>query len=57
MHGLSTEEKFILNQIRPCTLGAAKRIQGVTPVALFELIRYTKKLRAGANSTDVEALR
>jgi len=57
MHGLSTEEKFILNQIRPCTLGAAKRIQGVTPVALFELIRYTKKLKGGPNSTDFDALK
>jgi tRNA uridine 5-carboxymethylaminomethyl modification enzyme len=54
MHGLSTEEKYILSQTRPCTLGAAKRIQGVTPVALFELIRHTKKLRSRANIPEAQ---
>jgi len=45
LHGLSTEEKLLLSKARPTTLAAAKRIQGVTPVAVLELIRFTKKSR------------
>jgi len=45
LHGLSTEEKLLLSKARPSTLAAAKRIQGITPVAILELIRYTKKSR------------
>jgi len=45
VHGLSSEEKLLLQKARPGTLGAAKRMQGITPVAILELVRYTKKLK------------
>ncbi len=40
---LSAEIKQKLKQIRPPTLGAASRIQGMTPAALVSLLRYVKK--------------
>jgi tRNA U34 5-carboxymethylaminomethyl modifying enzyme MnmG/GidA len=43
IHALSHEEKFLLSKARPTTLAAAKRIQGITPVAAFALIRHTQK--------------
>jgi tRNA uridine 5-carboxymethylaminomethyl modification enzyme len=46
VHGLSIEVKQLLSKARPGTLAAAKRIQGVTPVAVLELIRHTKKAQA-----------
>jgi len=45
IHALSYEEKFLLSKTRPSTLGAAKRIQGITPVAAFALIRHTQKAK------------
>ena len=44
IHGLSTEEKSLLQKAKPGTLGAAKRIQGITPVAILGLTRYTRRL-------------
>jgi tRNA uridine 5-carboxymethylaminomethyl modification enzyme len=46
LHALSIEEKQLLSKCRPGTLGAAKRIQGITPVAVLELIRYTRKAQS-----------
>lgn len=40
---LSKEEIFILSRIQPHTLGAASRLQGITPAALTALLRYVKK--------------
>jgi tRNA U34 5-carboxymethylaminomethyl modifying enzyme MnmG/GidA len=45
IHALSHEEKFLLSKARPTTLAAAKRIQGITPVAAFALIRHTQKAK------------
>ncbi|CCF60347.1 hypothetical protein KAFR_0J02830 [Kazachstania africana CBS 2517] len=39
MSSLSSECKLLLNQVKPITIGQARRIQGVTPAALFELYR------------------
>jgi len=46
LRGLSSEEKDLLSKSRPVTLGAAKRIQGVTPVAILELFRLSTKMQA-----------
>lgn len=43
VHGLSTEEKIRLSEARPGTLAAAKRLEGITPVGILELIRYSTK--------------
>ena len=45
---LSTEIRQKLRQIRPETLGAAARIQGMTPAALVSLLRYVKRDKASA---------
>jgi tRNA U34 5-carboxymethylaminomethyl modifying enzyme MnmG/GidA len=42
---MSTEEKEVLSKSKPVTLGAAKRIPGVTPVAILELFRYSMKMQ------------
>ena len=41
--GLSNELREILARSRPATLGAASRLQGVTPAALVLLLRYVKR--------------
>ena len=40
---LSTECKLLLNRVRPLTIGQARRIQGITAAALFELYRVARK--------------
>lgn len=40
---LSSECKILLNKIRPDTIGQARRIQGVTAAALFELYKLQTK--------------
>lgn len=46
--GLSTEIIAKLSQIRPRTLAAAGRIQGVTPASIICLLRYIKKQKRQA---------
>jgi tRNA uridine 5-carboxymethylaminomethyl modification enzyme len=46
--GLSTELREKLAQIRPASLGAASRIQGMTPAALSALAAHMRKRRASA---------
>ncbi|ETI59759.1 tRNA uridine-5-carboxymethylaminomethyl(34) synthesis enzyme MnmG [Marinomonas profundimaris] len=43
MEGLSNEVKQKLNQLRPATLAAASRIQGITPAAVSLLLIHLKK--------------
>ena len=45
---LSTEIRQKLRKIQPETLGAAARIQGMTPAALVSLLRYVKKDKAAS---------
>jgi tRNA uridine 5-carboxymethylaminomethyl modification enzyme len=44
MTNLSNEVREKLSQIRPHTLGAAARISGITPAAIFSLLRYVKRV-------------
>lgn len=45
---LSTEVRSKLKRIRPHTIGAASRIQGITPAAVIALMAHIKKSRAKA---------
>jgi tRNA uridine 5-carboxymethylaminomethyl modification enzyme len=46
--GLSAEVRDKLNAVRPASLGAAARIQGMTPAALAALAAYARKRDMGA---------
>uniref|UniRef100_A0A665UH25 tRNA uridine 5-carboxymethylaminomethyl modification enzyme C-terminal subdomain domain-containing protein n=1 Tax=Echeneis naucrates TaxID=173247 RepID=A0A665UH25_ECHNA len=39
---LSEEVREILDRVRPSTLGAASRLQGITPAAVINLLHYVK---------------
>jgi len=43
IHGLSMEEKKILDLIRPENIGMARRCEGVTPHGLLRLLSYVRK--------------
>ncbi|XP_076615340.1 5-taurinomethyluridine-[tRNA] synthase subunit MTO1, mitochondrial [Chaetodon auriga] len=42
---LSNEAREILDRVRPSTLGAATRLQGITPAAIVNLLRYVHHTR------------
>jgi len=48
MASLSAEERQKLAAARPATLGAAARIEGVTPAALVALLRHVRRSGEGA---------
>ncbi|KAJ7915574.1 glucose inhibited division protein A-domain-containing protein [Mycena leptocephala] len=43
IHGLSNEIRERLQLVRPATLGAAKRMEGMTPACIVHLLRYSKR--------------
>lgn len=48
---LSSEVCRLLNTIQPKTIGQARRIQGVTPAALFELFRLVRRQKKPDENT------
>ena len=42
IHGLSTEEKRVLSETKPESVGQARRIEGVTPAGALRLLVYVK---------------
>ncbi|RKP36542.1 glucose inhibited division protein A-domain-containing protein [Dimargaris cristalligena] len=56
LKNLSNEEKDKLKRIRPTTLGAAKRIEGVTPVSIISLLRYVKRTKRSPEPRGLNAL-
>ncbi|KAI9310914.1 glucose inhibited division protein A-domain-containing protein [Dichotomocladium elegans] len=53
LNQLSNEIRHKLSVIRPETLGAAKRIEGMTPAAMVVLMRFAR--RAGTGNQDVSS--
>ncbi|CAG8613050.1 5927_t:CDS:10, partial [Paraglomus occultum] len=55
IHNLSTEARTKLKTIRPPTLGAAKRVEGMTPASLIVLLKYVQRQNrtTGGLSSDV----
>ena len=51
VQGINTEGQLLLNRVRPQTLGQARRIQGITPVAMFELYKLAAKRAPRADLT------
>lgn len=52
IQSLSSECKTLLNAVKPSTIGQARRIQGITPAALFELYRLINQTTRHANITS-----
>ncbi|KAG7795702.1 hypothetical protein KL944_005339 [Ogataea haglerorum] len=44
MSSLSSEARALLNEAKPETIGQARRIQGITPAAIFDLYRLAKRV-------------
>ncbi|KAG7872696.1 hypothetical protein KL938_005274 [Ogataea parapolymorpha] len=44
MSSLSSEARALLNESKPETIGQARRIQGITPAAIFDLYRLAKRV-------------
>ncbi|KAF9366441.1 Mitochondrial Translation Optimization [Mortierella sp. NVP85] len=54
---LSNENRTKLERLRPATLGAAKRIEGMTPTSILELLKYIQKTKRPATTITGEAVR
>ncbi|KLJ05355.1 tRNA uridine 5-carboxymethylaminomethyl modification enzyme GidA [Blastomyces silverae] len=52
--GLSTEERAALERVRPESIGMARRIEGMTPVAALKLLAYVRKNTAGPIREDAQ---
>ncbi|KAF9109597.1 Mitochondrial Translation Optimization [Mortierella sp. AM989] len=54
---LSNENRSKLERLRPATLGAAKRIEGMTPISILELLKYVQKIKRPATMITGEPMR
>ena len=48
--GLSSEARERLSRLRPASIGAAKRMEGVTPTSVLYLLKYAKRTHRGPRS-------
>ncbi|KAF9175608.1 Mitochondrial Translation Optimization [Mortierella sp. AD010] len=54
---LSNENRSKLERVRPATLGAAKRIEGMTPTSILELLKYVQRAKRTTTMTTGEPIR
>ncbi|KAH8813891.1 glucose inhibited division protein A-domain-containing protein [Flagelloscypha sp. PMI_526] len=54
IHGLSSEIKERLARVRPASIGAAKRMEGMTPSGVVVLLKHAKKMH-GRSARNVES--
>lgn len=52
VHGISNEERQVLQRVRPVSVGMAKRIEGVTPVGALRLLMHVR--RGSGFSKEIE---
>jgi len=60
VQGLSMEERILLSEVRPESIGQARRIEGITPTGCIRLLQYVEKRRrveAKATVTEIEKIR
>jgi len=55
--GISNELKGKLEKVKPSSIGAAKRIEGMTPASLVNLLRYVKLNMKGEGQVDAQTQR
>ncbi|KAF9947945.1 Mitochondrial Translation Optimization [Modicella reniformis] len=53
---LSNENRSKLERQRPATLGAAKRLEGMTPTSILELLKHVQKTKRSAKTITGEAM-
>ncbi|KAF2172764.1 hypothetical protein M409DRAFT_49297 [Zasmidium cellare ATCC 36951] len=49
VHGLSWEEKKVLGETRPESVGQARRVEGVTPAGALALLAWVRRFGGGGN--------
>ncbi|KAJ5521251.1 hypothetical protein N7527_005366 [Penicillium freii] len=54
VHGISNEERQVLQRVRPVSVGMAKRIEGVTPVGALRLLMHVRKGSGFSKEIDGE---
>ncbi|KAJ5822768.1 GidA associated domain 3 [Penicillium robsamsonii] len=54
VHGISNEERQVLQRVRPVSVGMAKRIEGVTPVGALRLLMHVRKGTGFSKEIDGE---
>ncbi|KAJ5437348.1 GidA associated domain 3 [Penicillium cf. griseofulvum] len=54
VHGISNEERQVLERVRPVSVGMAKRIEGVTPVGALRLLMHVRKGTGFSKEIDGE---
>ncbi|KAJ9483258.1 hypothetical protein VN97_g10147 [Penicillium thymicola] len=54
VHGISNEERQVLQRVRPVSVGMAKRIEGVTPVGALRLLMHVRKGSGFSKGVDGE---
>ncbi|KAI0313798.1 glucose inhibited division protein A-domain-containing protein [Amylostereum chailletii] len=53
--GLSSEERERLTRVQPRSIGAAKRMEGMTPTGIVGLLRYSKRTYAQSQRAKAQA--
>ncbi|KAI0065130.1 GIDA-domain-containing protein [Artomyces pyxidatus] len=54
VEGLSSEEKERLGRVRPRSIGAAKRMEGMTPNGVVALLRHAKRTFGRSRQQDID---
>ncbi|KAK7682052.1 hypothetical protein QCA50_015016 [Cerrena zonata] len=56
VEGLSSEVRERLTMVKPTTIGAARRMEGMTPTCLVSLLRYAKRTHKHKPESEIDPL-